>query len=231
MQREESSDVLIEIKSITKVYRLGSVNVEALRGVNLTIKKGEMLSIMGPSGSGKSTLMHIMGFLDRPTSGKYFFKGQDTTGFSDDERARIRNAEVGFVFQSFNLLGRFTALENVELPLVYARVKASERKERAFYFLKKVGLSHRAHHTPLEMSGGERQRVAIARALVNNPSLILADEPTGNLDSKKGKEIIEIFKNLNLEGKTIVIVTHDPEIASSCERIVKIRDGLIIGDN
>lgn len=230
-EREEGIDVLIDVRKITKVYKMGIVEVKALRGVNLTIHEGEMVSIMGPSGSGKSTLMHILGFLDRPTGGKYFFKGQDTTNFSEDERANIRNKEVGFVFQNFNLLGRYTALENVELPLFYAGVKASLRKEKALYYLEKVGLAHRAKHTPMEMSGGERQRVAIARALVNNPSLILADEPTGNLDSKRGEEIMEIFMKLHSEGKTIVVVTHDREIASMCKRIVEIKDGVIIKDN
>ncbi len=223
-------DVLIELKNIIKVYNTGKVSVRALDGVSFSVGSGEMLSIMGPSGSGKSTLMHIIGFLDRPTDGKYFFKGQNTTGFSDEDLARIRNKEIGFVFQSFNLLGRFTALENVELPLVYAGMRSKDRKEKAMYMLEKVGLSHRAHHTPLEMSGGERQRVAIARALVNNPSLILADEPTGNLDSKTGVEIMDIFKRLHEEGKTLIIVTHDPEIAGICERIVKIRDGRIVED-
>ncbi len=223
-------DILIELSGITKIYNTGKVSVRALDRVSFKVNSGEMLSIMGPSGSGKSTLMHIIGFLDRPSDGEYFFKGQDTTRFSDEELARIRNKEIGFVFQSFNLLGRFTAIENVELPLVYAGIRSKERKERAMSMLEKVGLSHRAHHTPLEMSGGERQRVAIARALVNDPSLILADEPTGNLDTKTGAEIMDIFKRLHEEGKTLIIVTHDPEIAGICERIVKIRDGRIVED-
>lgn len=222
--------VLIELNEISKIYKLGKVQVNALNKVSLRVNFGEMVSIMGPSGSGKSTLMHIIGFLDRPSHGKYLFKGIDTTNFTDEELARIRNREIGFVFQNFNLLGRFTALENVELPLVYAGMRAKERKEKALYTLQQVGLTHRALHTPLEMSGGERQRVAIARALVNDPSLILADEPTGNLDSKTGAEIMEIFKRLNKEGKTLIIVTHDPEIASSCSRVIKIRDGKIVED-
>ncbi len=219
---------LIELIDIKKSYILGKVKVNALRGVNLKIADGEMLSIMGPSGSGKSTLMHIIGFLDRPTGGDYMFKGQNVVDFNDDRLAFIRNREVGFVFQSFNLLGRFSALDNVELPLIYAGVKGRERREKSLKLLEKVGIAHRAHHTPMEMSGGERQRVAIARALVNDPSIILADEPTGNLDSKTGKEIMEIFKDLHREGKTIIIVTHDPRIAEQTERVVRILDGKIV---
>jgi len=217
---------VIQLKSITKIYRMGKVEVHALRGIDLVINRGEFTSIMGPSGSGKSTLMHIIGCLDQPTDGTYLLDGEDVSSLSDDELAEIRNRKIGFVFQNFNLLPRVSALHNVELPLIYAGV--SNRKERAVEALKKVGLGDRIDHHPNELSGGQRQRVAIARALVTNPSLILADEPTGNLDSKAGAEVMKIFQGLNRElGITVVMVTHEPAIARHTRRIIHLKDGLI----
>ncbi|GAB4408112.1 MAG: ABC transporter ATP-binding protein [Anaerolineales bacterium] len=223
--------VLIQMTDICKVYKMGVVEVPALCGVSLEIRRGELMAIMGPSGSGKSTLMNIIGCLDQPTSGQYALEGVDVSRLSDDQLAAIRNKKIGFVFQNFNLLRRTSALQNVELPLTYAGVSGAERRRRAVAALEAVGLGHRLDHRPSELSGGEQQRVAIARALVNEPSIILADEPTGNLDTKSGREIVGIFQRLNLErGITVVFVTHDPEIARHTRRIVRLLDGKIVGD-
>lgn len=219
---------LIEAYSIRKIYKTGKTEVLALDGIDLTVKRGEFLSILGPSGSGKSTLMNILGCLDTPTEGKYFLNGQDVSNISSKELAEIRNKKIGFVFQNFNLLPRSSALSNVELPLLYAGVPKSKRREMDISALKSVGLLDRANHRPSELSGGEMQRVAIARALVNNPDIILADEPTGNLDSKTGTQILEIFKKLNENGKTVIVVTHDINVASFAKKRVKMLDGKII---
>jgi putative ABC transport system ATP-binding protein len=218
---------LIQLENVTKIYDAGENAVEALQGIDVAIERGEFLSIIGPSGSGKSTLMHIIGCLDTPSSGRYWLDGEDVAELTSRALARIRNQKIGFVFQTFNLLPRATVLKNVELPLLYAGMKHSERRDRAASALERVGLTNRARHRPNELSGGQRQRVAIARALVNNPSLILADEPTGNLDQKTGSEIIDIFENLAGE-ETIIIVTHDPTIASRTDRRIKIVDGRIV---
>ncbi|MGB9824790.1 MAG: ABC transporter ATP-binding protein [Candidatus Hydrothermia bacterium] len=218
---------IIELKEIKKTYFLDHVPVEVLRGIDLEIEEGSYISIMGPSGSGKSTLMHIMGCLDTPTSGTYFLEGVPVHTLDDVKLAEIRRKKIGFVFQNFNLLPRITALENVELPMIYAKIPPKERKERAKFLLERVGIGHRILHRPTELSGGERQRVAIARALANNPKIILADEPTGNLDSNSAREILNIFQELNEEGRTIVLVTHDPEVAKRAQKIIRIRDGLI----
>ena len=218
---------LIQLERVTKTYDAGENAVDALRGVDVAIQQGEFLAIVGPSGSGKSTLMHILGCLDSPTEGKYWLDGEDVATLSARALARIRNQKIGFVFQTFNLLPRATILKNVELPLLYAGLPRAERRERAMGVLQRVGLGNRSKSRPNELSGGQRQRVAIARALVNNPSLILADEPTGNLDQKTGSEIIDIFENLAGE-ETIILVTHDPTIASRTERRIKIVDGLIV---
>jgi putative ABC transport system ATP-binding protein len=220
---------VVEAKDITKVYQMGEIEVHALRGLSLNIAPGEILSIMGPSGSGKSTLMNILGCLDRPTSGEYSLNGESVATLSDDQLADIRNRGVGFVFQSFNLLPRATALANVELPMRYATLNGRNRKDVAKQALEAVGLGDRIHHRPNELSGGEMQRVAIARALVNNPAIIMADEPTGNLDTKSGDEIMALLKDLNKErGTTLIIITHDPEVAEQTNRIVSIRDGLLV---
>jgi len=219
--------MLIEFKGVEKIYKVGEVEVPALRGIDLQIKANEYLAVMGPSGSGKSTLMNILGCLDTPTKGSYIFAGQEVANFTDDELAQIRNRRIGFVFQTFNLLPRATALHNVELPLVYSGVPASERQKKAVKALDSVGL---LNHRPNELSGGQRQRVALARALVNNPSIILADEPTGNLDSKTGAEIMEIFKRLHQEGNTIVLVTHEEYIAQYSQRRIHLLDGMIQDD-
>jgi putative ABC transport system ATP-binding protein len=219
---------LIELRDIRKVYDSGENAVEALRGVNCTIRRGEFVSIIGPSGSGKSTLMHILGCLDTPTSGEYVLDGEDVAQMTSGELATIRNRKIGFVFQTFNLLPRATILKNVELPLLYAGVATSARRERALDALDRVGLAQRWKHRPNELSGGQRQRVAVARALVNDPSLILADEPTGNLDSKTGSEIIAMFEELATKGETIILVTHDPAIAARTHRRIQIVDGQIV---
>ena len=222
--------LVIEIEGVTKLYRMGSETIHALRGVAVKIHRNEYLAIMGPSGSGKSTLMNMLGCLDTPTAGHYEFNGKNVATMVDDELAEIRNREIGFVFQTFNLLPRSNALHNVELPLIYAGVPKHERIERARQALENVGLGERMLHKPNELSGGQRQRVAIARALVNNPSIILADEPTGNLDSKTGAEIMELFEQLYAQGNTIIVVTHEEDIARHARRIVRLRDGLIESD-
>jgi putative ABC transport system ATP-binding protein len=222
--------VVIEIEGVTKLYKMGEETVHALRGVNVSVHRNEYLAIMGPSGSGKSTLMNMLGCLDTPTSGRYFFSGKNVSEMDDNELADIRNREIGFVFQTFNLLPRSTSLANVELPLIYAGLGQAERRERAAQALRNVGLGERMGHKPNELSGGQRQRVAIARALVNNPSIILADEPTGNLDSRTGEEIMQLFEDLYALGNTIIVVTHEEDIARHARRIVRLRDGLIESD-
>ena len=222
--------MLIDIQNLTKEYRMESIEVPALRGIDLKIQRNEFVAIMGPSGSGKSTLMNILGCLDIPTTGSYRFNQTDITGLDDDQLSEIRNKEIGFIFQSFNLLPRLNALENVEIPLTYAGYDKSLRRELARKALEKVGLSDRMLHKPSELSGGQRQRVAIARALVNSPGIILADEPTGALDSTSSMEIMQIFRDLHSEGNTIVIITHEREIAACCNRVLLIRDGKITED-
>jgi putative ABC transport system ATP-binding protein len=222
--------LVIAIENVTKLYQMGEETIHALRGVSLEIRRNEYLAIMGPSGSGKSTLMNMLGCLDTPTSGRYEFNGADVARMTDDELADIRNREIGFVFQTFNLLPRSNALRNVELPLIYAGIKPADRKERALAALDNVGLAKRVHHKPNELSGGQRQRVAIARALVNRPSIILADEPTGNLDSKTGVEILALFEDLYQQGNTLIVVTHEEAVARHARRIIRLHDGLIESD-
>jgi putative ABC transport system ATP-binding protein len=222
--------MLIDIRDITKAYTMGAEQVNALSGVTLGVERGEYVGIMGPSGSGKSTLMNLIGCLDTPTSGSYILNGREVARMSDDELAAIRNQEIGFVFQTFNLLPRTTALQQVELPLVYSGLSRKDRRERAVRALEAVGLGDRMNHQPNEMSGGQRQRVAIARALINNPSILLADEPTGNLDSATGSEIMTLFDELNSRGNTIVLVTHEEDIAAHARRIVRLLDGKIRED-
>ena len=221
---------LIELKDIMKTYVMGDNVVHALNHVDVTIDYGEFTSIMGASGSGKSTMMNILGCLDRPTSGEYFLDGKEIAGYNDDELAHTRNAKIGFVFQNFNLLSKLTAQANVALPLIYAGVGEEERMERAKKALEAVGLGDRLDHKPMEMSGGQRQRVAIARALINDPPVIMADEPTGNLDTKSSYEIMEIFKKMNEQGKTVIMVTHEPDIAAYTKRILVMRDGKLVSD-
>lgn len=218
---------LIEMADLVRVYEMGAEKVYALRGVNMTVDHGEYVAVMGPSGSGKSTLMNIVGCLDTPSSGKYLLDGIPVETMNEDDLAAIRNKKIGFVFQTFNLLARTTALHNVELPLIYARMSRQARKERAERALVEVGLQDRMHHQPNELSGGQRQRVAIARALVNDPSLLLADEPTGNLDSKTGREILDLFRDLSSRGNSIIMVTHEEDVASEAQRVIHIRDGVI----
>ena len=221
---------VIELQDIVKSYAMGDTVVMALNHVSVKFEQSKFTSIVGPSGSGKSTMMNILGCLDRPTSGHYLLEGKDIAKYSDDELARTRNQRIGFVFQSFNLLSRLTAVENVALPLIYAGVKLAERTERAEKALEAVGLGKRLYHKPNEMSGGQRQRVAIARALINNPAIIMADEPTGNLDTKSTLEIIDIFEQLNHDGKTVIMVTHEQELAAMTQRILTMRDGCLIQD-
>lgn len=222
--------MLIDVKEITKIYEMGDVQVHALRGVSFTVEPGEFIAIMGPSGSGKSTMMDILGCLATPSAGEYFLEGEEVGKLSDNRLADIRNKKIGFVFQSFNLLPRTSALHNVELPLIYSGLGRKERKRRAFESLEAVGLADRVDHKSTELSGGQVQRVAIARALVNKPSLLFADEPTGNLDTRSGAEILAIFDRLNDEGNTIIMVTHEPEVAEHAHRVLHIRDGLIERD-
>jgi putative ABC transport system ATP-binding protein len=224
------SELVIDIRDLTRVYQMGSEEVHALRGVSLEIRRNEYVAIMGPSGSGKSTLMNLIGCLDTPTSGEYWLNGQEVSRMPDDALARVRNREIGFVFQTFNLLPRASALQNVELPLVYGGVAARTRRERAKNALSRVGLADRMDHRPNELSGGQRQRVAIARALVNEPAILLADEPTGNLDSTTSEEIMRVFETLHGQGQTVIMVTHEADIAAHAARVVLLRDGRVASD-
>ncbi|NOT09357.1 MAG: ABC transporter ATP-binding protein [Gemmatimonadales bacterium] len=224
------SDLVIQIRDMTRTYVMGAEEVHALRGVSLEIRRNEYVAIMGPSGSGKSTLMNMIGCLDTPSSGEYWLNGQEVSRMGDDALARVRNKEIGFVFQTFNLLPRASALQNVELPLVYGGVGAKDRRERSKAALTRVGLGDRMEHRPNELSGGQRQRVAIARALVNEPAILLADEPTGNLDSTTSEEIMRVFESLHAQGQTIIMVTHEPDIAAHAERTVVLKDGKVSSD-
>ena len=223
-------ETVISIKNLVKNYYVGNQTVRALRGVDISIEKGEYVAIMGPSGSGKSTLMNILGALDTPTDGDYFLNGTNVSQLEDDQLAAIRNKEIGFVFQTFNLLQRYTALENVTLPLIYAGVSKVERREEALRVLKSVGLEDRVTHKPTELSGGQRQRVAVARALINKPSIILADEPTGNLDSKTSDDIMKLIKEIHDMGNTVIVVTHENDIAAKAERVIRLMDGMVASD-
>jgi len=226
-EKNTKTGEILKLENINKIYKMGETELNALTNVNLTVKEDEMICILGPSGSGKSTMLHMIGLLDTPTSGKRYIDGVDTSRMSSDEMARIRGKEIGFVFQTFNLISSLTAVENVELPLVLCD-SCNERRARATSVLESLNMGHRLHHYPNQLSGGERQRVAIARALVNNPEIILADEPTGNLDSKTGKEVLAIFSKLHSEGRTIIIITHDESITKIVQRVVRIRDGMIM---
>jgi putative ABC transport system ATP-binding protein len=221
---------MISIRNMKKVYGLGDTQVHALAGVNLEVSEGEMVAIMGPSGSGKSTLMNMIGCLDRPSSGEYYLAGKEVSKVDDNDRAEVRNQHIGFIFQGFNLLPKLTALQNVETPLVYRGVSTTKRREMALAALDRVGLGGRGHHRPNQLSGGQQQRVAIARAIASEPSILLGDEPTGALDSKTGQEVLALFQDLNKEGRTIVLVTHDERVAAHCKRVVRLSDGQIISD-
>lgn len=230
-KRSENMTKLIELKGINKTYKNGDQELRVLKDIDLEVEKGEFVAIMGPSGSGKSTLMNVIGLLDRPTSGEYFLEGQEVGNLSEKKLARVRNEQIGFVFQQFFLLSKLNAFQNVELPLIYAGVHPAKRKEIAEQYLEKVELGSRMHHLPSELSGGQKQRVAIARALVNRPAIVLADEPTGALDTKTGEQIMDLLTKLNQEGKTIIMVTHEPEIAAFAHRRIVIRDGVISSDS
>jgi putative ABC transport system ATP-binding protein len=225
-----ANDITLKVVELSKTYKLGNIEVPAVCGVSCEVKRGEFVAITGPSGCGKSTFMHLIGCLDKPTTGQIYLDGDNVADFDDNQLAAIRNKKIGFVFQSFNLLPKMNAEKNVSLPLYYADVRADERDRRAHSMLDQMGLEKRAHHKPAEMSGGERQRIAIARALINNPAIMLADEPTGNLDSKTSVDIMRIFQDINKKGATIVVVTHEPDIVRYTKRVIKLRDGIIIGD-